>query len=152
MVLSMLTSAVVAVAIIALVSAVVLRGTVGLVARTADNGWDNALAYVAVTGMGWFLAGRYVAPLGMWPTVAAALLIPLLQLGALRWIYELRTGRALAVGVLHTVVASTVVTSLTLVVGVVAAYVMYGRIVQDPMLLVWIVLRLIGLVPADDPP
>ena len=32
-------------------------------------------------------------------------------------------------------------------VGVVAAYVTYGRIIQDPMLLVRLVLRLLGLIP-----
>ncbi len=147
----MLVSAVVAVAIVALLSMLVLRGAVGFLARGADNGWDNAFTYVLVSGAAWAVVGRYLAPAGLWPAILGATVVPLFQLGALKWIYEIRTGRALFVAVVHTVVASTVVTALVLAVGVVAAYVMYGRIIQDPMILVRIVLRLIGLIPADIP-
>ena len=143
----MLLSAGLALALVALISAVVLRGTVGFLARGADNGWDNALAYVVAATVGWGAVVHYVAPLGLVPTLATAAGLPVLQLGLLRWIYELRTGRALAVAITHTVIASTVVTGLTLAVGVVAAYVTYGRIIQDPMILVRLVLRLLGLIP-----
>jgi hypothetical protein len=137
----------IALAVVALISTSVLRGTVGFLARGADNGWDNALAYVALSGVAWALVARYLVPLGVFPALLSAAVLPLVQLGMLRWIYEIRTGRALAVGIVHTVVASTAITGITLMVGVAAAYVMYGRIVQDPMLLVRLVLRLIGLIP-----
>lgn len=146
----MLVSAAVAVAIIALLSMLVLHGTVGFLARGADNGWDNAFTYVLVSGAGWALVARYLVPVGFWPAVLAAAALPLLQIGALKWIYEIRTGRALVVALMHTIVTSTVVTTAVLVVGVIAAYVMYGRIIQDPMILVRIVLRLIGLLPSSD--
>lgn len=144
----MLLSAAIALAIIALISTLALRGTVGFLARGADNGWDNALAYVLVSAAGWALLARFMVPLGMWPALLAAAALPLFQIGALRWIYEIRRGRAVAVAIAHTLLTTTVVTTLTLAVGVVAAYVTYGRIIQDPMMLVRIVLRLIGLIPA----
>ncbi len=145
----MLLSLGIALALVALVSMLVMRGTVGFLARGADNGWDNAFTYVLVSGAAWAALVHFVMPLGLFAFVAACLFIPVLQVGALRWIYEIRAGRALVVAIVSTTATTTIITGLTLLAGVIAAYIMYGRVIDDPMILVRIILRLIGLLPGS---
>jgi len=148
----MLLSLGIALALVTLVSLLVMRGTVGFLARGADNGWDNALTYVLASGLTWAALIHFVMPAGLFAFALACVLVPVVQVGLLRWIYEIRAGRALVVALVSTTVSTTIITGLTLLAGVIAAYIMYGRVIDDPMILVRIILRLIGLLPRDTMP
>lgn len=132
--------------LITLVWVLMLRGTVRLVgAGKIDNGWDNALAYALVTGLlaipvRWmFTTDSWILTLLIPPFVWAA------QTMALKVIYEVRALFALLIGILHAMAASFVVGTMTLTAGLIAAYIMYGKIISDPMFLVRLILRLIGI-------
>jgi hypothetical protein len=47
-------------------------------------------------------------------------------------------------GVVHTLATAAVTTVLAAAAAIVAAYIMYGRIISDPLILLKIILRLIG--------
>lgn len=133
-------------AFVAGLSAVLLRICVRLFARGADNGWDNAFGYVlALSALFYFpvrwLVGAHSLPLLLLvpPIVLSA------QLFSLRTIYQVTWKRAFALGALHTTVASIFFGTLTFAVAVVAAYIMYGRIISDPMILVRIILKLLDI-------
>lgn len=134
-----------AAAVVGLISTLLLRLTVRLIAKGTDNGWDNALTYGAVlvglsifTGWGASTGGVFfllITPLFWW----------FVQTIALRFIYEVRTLQAWLIGVVHTLLTSMAVTALGLMIAVIAAYVLYGRIISDPMFLIRLILRLIGI-------
>jgi hypothetical protein len=133
----------------AIISTLLLKLTVRVLAKNADNGWDNALAYGVATLLiaipvswmlksgSWLLYG--LAPLFVWAG----------QTIALRVIYQVRTLRAWAIGVVHATVTGTACTALALGVAFVAAYILYGKIISDPMFLIRLLLRLIGLDVPD---
>lgn len=144
----MLTAAWITAIVTALIWVLLLKGTVRVFAKTADNGWDNALAYGVVSILMFFPA-KWMITSGSFVLISLAPAVVWAgQLIGLKVIYELKALHALLIGATHALVTSFVVTGLALVAGVVAAYVMYGKIIADPMILIRLVLRLIGLWPA----
>jgi hypothetical protein len=135
----------IAFALVALISTVLLKLSVRVLAKSADNGWDNAISYGVVTLLlaipvswmlrsgSWFLWG--LAPMFVWAV----------QTWALKVIYEIKATRAWLLGMAHTFVVSTTVSILALGVAIVACYILYGKIISDPMFLIRLILRLIGI-------
>lgn len=135
----------IAVAIVGLISTVLLRITVRVVAKTSDNAWDNALAYgIATVLLGWPIAKLIATgnPI-LWATVPLVLWLG--QTIALRAIYEVKTGRAMVIGLVHSALLGLTVSALALGIAAVAAYILYGKIISDPMFLVRLLFRLIGI-------
>lgn len=126
---------------------VATRAAVWLVGKGADNAWDNALGYLAVTTLA-FWPARWAWSNGNWVLLAAIPLAAMVvHLVAIELIYEVGRKRAAVIGLVQLAVSSLLVGACALGIGVVAAYIMYGRIVSDPLLLLRIVLRLIGIEP-----
>jgi hypothetical protein len=130
--------------VVALVWVLMLKGTVRFLGGgKLDNGWDNALAYTMVTAL---LAIPVSWMFGSWFLM---LLIPpfvwIAQTIAIKVIYEVKPLLAWTIGLVHAIAASFVVGTLTLTAGFIAAYIMYGKIISDPMFLVRLILRLIGI-------
>lgn len=115
--------------------------------KGADNAWDNAFGYlVAAYLLTW--PARWLWESQSW--WLAALILPLFALASvfvLKVIYELSTRRAVAIGALHTALTSMMLSAASLVVGFIAAYIMYGKIVSDPLMLIRLVFKLIGITP-----
>jgi hypothetical protein len=142
--ITLTTAAWITFALVTIIAVLMMKATIPLVARQADNGWDNAVAYVIVSGLiaaglGWLATQSWmfaaIAPLLSW---AAQTLV-------LRHIYEVRTARAWLVGIVHAFFTTTVVTTVGLTVAFVAAYILYGKIISDPMFLIRLLARLIGI-------
>ncbi|MCA9555883.1 MAG: hypothetical protein KC933_37995 [Myxococcales bacterium] len=134
-----------AAAVVALIWTLTLRLSVRVVANKADNGWDNAIGYGVVTlllgvPLRWFFGTHSVLLIALSP-----LLIWGAQVLALKWIYELRPLHAWLLGMVHGLISTFFIGTVTVAAGAVAAYVIYGRIVADPMILVRLILRLIGI-------
>jgi hypothetical protein len=131
---------------VALISTLGLKLTVRLAAPKADNGWDNAIGYVLVSGLLLYFPVRWMIGSGSW---ALMLLSPLVvwavQTAALKLIYEITVFRAWLLGLAHTLLTTTVTTALALATGVVLAYILYGQIISDPVRIIRIILRLIGI-------
>ena len=136
---------------VAALHAGLLRLTVPVVAKKADNGWDNAFAYVVVTGLMAYFPMRWMFESdSVLLTFFALPLCWVAQTVTLKTLYETTLVRAWLLGVFHTVVSACVTTALTLIAGVIAAYIMYGKIISDPMRLVRLLLQLIGIeLPVD---
>ena len=131
--------------VIALISTVLMRTIVRFFAKKADNGWDNAIAYTLVTVLlavpiRWMFQSESYLLMALIPPVCWAV-----QTIALRMIYEVRTIHAWILGMVHAMVSTTVVGGMSLTAGVVAAYILYGKIISDPMFLIRLILRLIGI-------
>lgn len=141
----MTTAAVWVLALIAILTILLLRATVRLLARSADNGWDNAIAYSIVSAALVTLLGWIAGSGGLLFLLVAPLLCWAAQTYALHFIYEVRLLHAWMIGVTHAFLVTVVVSSLTLAAAVVAAYILYGRIISDPMFLIRLILRLIGI-------
>jgi hypothetical protein len=141
----MVTALGVTLLVVAMVWTLTLRASVRLAGRGADNGWDNALAYLLATAALLYAARWAGGELGRWWWAAAPVVVGLGQLFALRAIYQVRTLRAGLLAVLHGVFAGTLLTALALVAGAIAAYILYGKIISDPWFLIRLLLRLIGL-------
>ncbi len=133
-------------AVVTLVWAVMLRGTVRILGGgRLDNGWDNAFAYGLVTAL-LAIPVRWMLHADSWMlTMMIPLFVWVAQTIAIKVIYEVKPLLAWAIGLVHAAVSSFVVGTLTLTAGFVAAYIMYGRIISDPMFLVRLILRLIGI-------
>ncbi len=131
--------------LVALVFVLSLRLSVRLVARNADNGWDNALGYALFTFMLGFPIRWALGTHSLWLIAFLPLAAWLAQTWALRFIYQLGTGRAWLLGALHGLFAAVSISALTLTAGAIAAYVLYGKIVADPMWLVRVILDLLGI-------
>ncbi len=143
MLLSALSAALV---VVAAIHVLTLRLSVRLVARTADNAWDNALGYLVVTGLLWYpLSWAYQG--GWWWLLALPPLFACVLVAALSAIYQVSARRAAALGLVHAALASVVTTAVAVSAGAVAAYVIYGKIIADPRILLRLVLRLIGIEP-----
>lgn len=122
-----------------------LRFSVRFVAKGADNGWDNAIGYGVATvlmwvPLKWMFDGHHWALVTLFPGLLWAG-----QTLALRWIYEVRLLRAWVLGVVHALVAGAVIGTTASIAGAIAAYILYGRIVSDPLWLIQLLLRLIGI-------
>ena len=141
----------IAVATVALIWLLLLRVSVRLVGRALDNGWDNAIAYGVATSLlvipvQWLIGTR------SWLIVMVPLVVWVGQTLALRVIYETRTIKAALLGTVHFLMTSLVVGCVTVITGAVAAYLLYGKIVSDPLWLIMLVLRLLGIdLPFDRP-
>lgn len=130
-----------------LIHVLVTRATVWMIGKGADNAWDNALGYLVVTcALSWPIRWVWETPswllIALLPALSAVALV-----SAVRLIYQVGAGRASAIAAIQLTVTSGALALLTLVVGIVAAYIMYGRIISDPVRLLRIVLRLIGIEP-----
>lgn len=133
-------------AVIGALQALVLKALVKVMASKAENAWDNAFAYVAVSGVLLYFPVRWMVSADGWSlTVLAFALLWVGQTAALRVLYEIETLRAWLIGVVHAAVSSVIVTASSLVAGVIAAYILYGKIISDPMRLIRIIFELIGL-------
>ncbi len=122
-----------------------LRLTVGLVAKDAENSWDNAIGYALVTLL-LTVPIRWILGLGSWILIG---LIPvgtwIIQVWALKYIYELKTARAFFVSTIQSILAWSTMAMMTVFAGAIAAYILYGRIISDPMFLIRLLLRIIGI-------
>ena len=139
-------------ALVGLVYASTLRLTIRMVGRGADNGWDNAVGYLVVTTLS-FVPLQHMLGTRNWLFVATApLLLWAAQTISLKWIYEVRITHAWLIGLVHGLISTFVIGALTFVSGVVAVYVLYGKIVSDPMILIRFILGLLGIeLPFDLP-
>jgi ABC-type spermidine/putrescine transport system permease subunit II len=79
--------------------------------------------------------------------LAAPLVLWLGQVITLRIFYELSLGRAMLLGIVHSMLTGLISTVLALIAGAIAAYVIYGKIISDPLILLRLILRLIGIEP-----
>ncbi len=128
-----------------------LRLTVRVFGRgKLDNGWDNALAYGVVSALmlfpvKWMIGSKSLILISLIPAVIWAG-----QLIALKVIYEVKALHALLIGATHAAVSTAILGALTVVAGFIVAYVTYNKIITDPMILVRLILRLIGLWPHGD--
>jgi hypothetical protein len=133
-------------ALLALIHVLVLRGLVPIVAKGAENAWDNAFTYVLVSGLLLYFPVRWMLFGGGW--LFPLLAFPLLWTGqtiALRTLYEMKTLRAWVLGILHTATSGIVTSAVVFTAGLIAAYILYGKIISDPMILLRIILKLIGI-------
>ncbi len=127
-------------------SAILMRICVRLFARGADNGWDNALGYVIALSVLFYFPVRWILGAHSLPLL---LLIPPIVLSvqffSLKTIYQVTWKRAAVLGTLHTFVSSLFFGTITFAIAIVAAYIMYGRIISDPMILVRIIMKLLDI-------
>lgn len=135
----------IAAAVVTLVSALSLKLAVRVCAKGADNGWDNAVGYVLLTTL-LTVALRFIAGTGSWLLIGLSpLLVFAVQTFALKVIYEITVLRAWVLGMFHLVVTTFVVGGITMAVGAVVAYVWYGRIIADPLIILRAVLKWLGI-------
>ncbi|MEL7368842.1 MAG: hypothetical protein AAFN74_08030 [Myxococcota bacterium] len=132
----------IATALIALIWLLTLRVSVRLIDRNIDNGWDNAIGYAMVSALtlsaAWSLLGSG------WFIIVAPFLLWAVQTGAVMFIYEVRPLTALGLGLLHTALFGTAAMASTVVAGAIAIYLLYGKIVSDPLVILRIILRWLG--------
>ena len=133
-------------AVVTLVWVLMLRGTVRLLGGgRLDNGWDNAFAYSLVTAL-LAIPVRWMFKSDSWLLMS---MIPafvwIAQTVAIKTIYEVKPFLAWGIGIVHAGISSFVLGTMTLTAGFIAAYLMYGKIISDPMFLVRLILRLIGI-------
>ena len=132
-------------ATLVLIAAVTLKLTVRLLAPKIDNGWDNALGYVLLTTL-LTVALRFVAGTGSWLLIGLSPLLAFVdQTVALKVIYEITALRALVLGMVHLAFTTFVVGGITMAVGAIVAYVWYGRIIADPLLIIRALLKWLGI-------
>lgn len=141
----MVTAAWIAAAVVALLWTLMLRLSVKLVGKGADNGWDNAIAYALSCGL-LLIPIHYIMG---WGSFFLWALVPLVaiagQLWSLKVIYEIRLLHAAVLGFVHFIFSSLVIGATTLFAGAVAAYILKGKIIADPVWLLKIVCKLIGI-------
>ncbi|MBI2375232.1 MAG: hypothetical protein HYV07_14645 [Deltaproteobacteria bacterium] len=149
----MVTALWVTLAIFTLISTSLLRATVRLTAKKSDNGWDNALTYVAVTGVLVAFPIRWmVSSHSIWLIALAPAVLWVGQAIALRLIYQVSLARAVVVGALHSTFTALAVGLVMFVAGMIVAYVLYGKIVSDPLGAILILLRWLGVpLPFEAP-
>ncbi len=132
-----------AAALAAIIWLVTLRMSVRLVGKDLDNGWDNAIGYGIVTVL---ILSAALSMLGLgWLALFGPLVLLVAQTGALSFIYEVRPLKACLLGLLHTLLFSAVATLTTIVGGAIAIYLLYGKIVSDPLVILRIILRWLGI-------
>ena len=135
-----------ALAFVLLLSAAFLRGSVGVFAKGVENPWDNAIGYGLLTAALIAFPGRW-----MWQadsfllTLAIGPMCWAVQTVTLGFFYQISYRRAFVIGAVHAAITSFVLTTLTLIAGAIAAFIMYQRIITDPWILIRLILRLIGL-------
>ncbi|MBI4815278.1 MAG: hypothetical protein HY791_03400 [Deltaproteobacteria bacterium] len=149
----MVASLWVTLALFTLISTLLLKTTVRLTAKKSDNGWDNAMTYIALTGVLVAFPIRWmVTSHSLWLMALAPAALWLAQTIALRAIYQVSTTRALLMGMLHSTLTSLVVGLLMFLAGVVVAYLLYGKIISDPLGAILVLLRWLGIsLPFETP-
>ncbi len=135
-----------AVWIIAIVAAgiwlLTLRASVRLVSRELDNGWDNALGYGVVSAL---VVSMALSLLGAgWLAIFIPVVVAIAQTVALGLIYEVRPFRAVLLGLVHTALFTTASLVTAMISTVVAIYLLYGKIITDPWVILRIILRWLG--------
>ena len=127
----------------ALIWLTTLRISVRLMSRDLDNGWDNAIGYGIVTAL---VMSAALSLLGFgWLALFGPLILVIAQTGALAFIYEVRPVKAFLLGVLHTALFSAATAATTIIGGGIAIYLLYGKIVSDPLVILRILLRWLGI-------
>ena len=138
------TAAWIALGYAATVWVLTLRVGVRLAAPKVENAWDNALAYALVCGALLWPA-RWLLEQGPWGWIAMPVIIGGAQIWLMRVIYQIRTTHAALMVVVHGVLAVGVYTVSLFTVGAIIVYLAYGRVVSDPMILIRLLAKLIGI-------
>ena len=141
----------IAMAIVVAIQVVTLKLSVRFIAKDADNAWDNAFAYLLTAGLLIYFPVRWmVASDSFILTLLAGPFCWIAQTIALKTIYEVKLSRAWILGLVHGLISSVVIAGTAFVSGMVAAYIMWGKIVSDPIRAIKLLLRLIGIeLPLD---
>ncbi len=132
-------------ATLVLIAAVTLKLTVRLLAPKIDNGWDNAIGYVLASALLFLFPVRWMSGAGWLFLFVAPLFCWTVQTLTLRWIYQVDLGRAWLIGVVHALFHSTLSLLVTFLVGMVVAYFVYGQIIADPVRVILVILKLLGI-------
>lgn len=136
----------IALAALAVVHVLTLRLSVRLLARGAENAWDNAIAYALLTGLLLWFPARWMIESGSFLlALAAPLVVVAGQLTGLRTLYELPRGRAALLGLSHGALAWTISTLMAVGAGVVLTWWLYDKIVSDPLEALRMLLRWLGV-------
>ena len=132
--------------ILTAIEVLTLKVCVRFLARDAENHWDNAFAYALLTGVTIYWPVRWMVAADAW---LLTLLVPVLlftvQVVGLKTLYQINAARAWLLGAAQTALAGFVTGSIAFVSGVIAIYVLYGKIVADPLQALRTLLRLIGI-------
>ena len=137
----MTTTAIIILGLMAAISTLLLKGTVRLLARKSQNGWDNALAYLVVTVLlaipvKWIVDTRSLLLIALIPPMCWVV-----QTVALKVIYEVKLIHAWLIGMVHAMATTFAIS----VFAVVVAYIKIGEIISDPLRLLEFLLKLIGI-------
>lgn len=112
-----------------------------------DHGWDDALAQTLCMGaLYWPLSWLFREDPWLLLT-AGPLLIAAAHAVSIKIIYQTTAARAAMLALFHGALSGLVLGGLAVLVAGITAYVWYGRIISDPMILVRVLLRLIGIEP-----
>lgn len=138
------TAAWIALGYVATVWVLTLRAGVRWFAPRVDNAWDNAIAYALVCGaLAW--PARWLIEHGVWGWVGLPVLVGGAQILLMRVIYQVKAPHAALLVVAHGALAALVYGLSLFTVGAVIVYLAYGRIVADPMILIRLLAKLIGI-------
>jgi hypothetical protein len=121
-----------------------LRASVRLFAPKVENAWDNAVAYALVCGALLWPA-QWLLGQGVLGWVVLPFLIGGTQVWLMRVIYQVTSAQAALLVVLHGAFAAAVYAASLFTVGAIIVYLAYGRVVSDPMLLIRLLAKLIGI-------
>ena len=137
-----MTTVWIAAALAALMWMLTLRLSVRLVDKELDNGWDNAIGYAIVSALAMSVA---LSMLTMgWVALAAPLVVLGVQVWSLAFIYEVGGLKAFLLGLLHTTLFTAATVTAAVIAGAIAIYLLYGKIISDPMVILRIILRWLG--------
>lgn len=121
-----------------------LRVSVRVAAPKVDNAWDNAIAYALVcVALLW--PASWLLHQGVWGWTVMPILIGGTQIWLMRVIYQVKSAHAALLVVAHGAFAATVYGISLFTVGAIIVYLAYGRVVADPMILIRLLAKLIGI-------
>ena len=120
-----------------------LRLSVRLVDKALDNGWDNALGYGIVSALTLSISLSLVGT--GWGAAIVPLVLLTAQVGALTFIYEIRLLKACLLSFVHAALFAGTSAFVAVVGGAVAIYLLYGKIVSDPLIIIRAILRWLGI-------
>lgn len=124
------------------------RSAVRLACPKADNAFDNALGYLAVsTFVYWPIKWVWSAQLWWLLIIGGPPLVISVHLLALETIYQVSRKRAALLGLVQSVLLAISLVVVGVVLAAVVAYILYGKIISDPIWLLKLLLRLIGIIP-----
>ena len=132
--------------ILGAIEVLTLKVCVRFLARDAENHWDNAFAYALLTGVTIYWPIRWMIEADAWfLTLLVPLFLLVVQVIALKALYQVTAARAWVLGAAQTVMAGVVGGTIAFAAGVIAIYILYGKIVADPVQALRTLLRLIGI-------